>query len=94
MKIDTLTGLVTTWKEENTYCSEPVFVQSPNSIIEDDGIIICSMIKGKPDVTTVGLILFNALDLNLIARVHFTLPGPVPKPLHGSFLPSWEFKAQ
>ena len=25
-------------------------------------------------------------------RVSFKLPGPVPKPLHGSFLPSWDFQ--
>ena len=27
-------------------------------------------------------------------RVSFKLPGPVPKPLHGSFLPSWDFQEE
>jgi len=92
MKIDTLTGGVTSWEEENTYCSEPVFVPSPNSVMEDDGVIISSIIWGKPHVNMAGVIFLNGQDFSLIARVHFSLPGPVPKPLHGCFLPSWQFK--
>ena len=92
MKIDSQTGIVKTWQEENTYCSEPVFVPSPDSAAEDDGVIIFSIIWGKPHVKMAGVIFLKAQDLSLIARAHFKLPGPVPKPLHGCFLPSWEFK--
>ena len=31
-------------------------------------------------------------NLSKYSRVSFKLPGPVPKPLHGSFLPSWDFQ--
>merc|ERR1712106_117779 len=92
MKIDTNTGKVTIWQEENTYCSEPVFIPAPGSMAEDDGVIICSIIWGKPHVNMAGVVFLNAGDLSLIAKVHFKLVGPVPKPLHGCFLPSWEFK--
>ena len=92
MKVDTLSGMVTTWQEENTYCSEPVFVSAPGSTREDDGIIVCSIIWGKPHVNMAGVIFLNAKDMLLTARVQFKLGGPVPKPLHGCFLPSWEFK--
>ena len=92
MKINTMTSKVVAWQEENTYCSEPVFVPSPDSTAEDEGVVICSIIWGKPHVNMAGIVFLNARDMALIARVQFKLQGPVPKPLHGCFLPSWEFK--
>ena len=38
-----------------------------------------------------GLVVLNAEDLVELGRVEFELPGPVPKPLHGCFLPTWDY---
>ena len=85
-------GEVLTWCEENTFCSEPAFVPTPGGTAEDDGVLVTSLIRGKPDVTYTGLLVLNAATLAEVARVEFLLPGPVPKPLHGCFLSSWDFK--
>ena len=92
MKVDTWTGAVMSWGEENVYCSEPVFLPRPGSVDEDDGVIVSSIIWGKPHVSRTGVIFLDARDLTMIGRVHFELTGPVPKPLHGCFMPgSWDF---
>ena len=84
-KIDTLTGVVVSWTEENVYCAEPMFVPSPNCSSEDDGVIVSSLIKGKPDVNYGALLILDAKTMTEIARAEFCLDTPVPKPLHGYF---------
>ena len=51
LKVDTWSGDVITWQEENVYCSEPVFLPCPGSTEEDDGVLVSSIIWGKPDVS-------------------------------------------
>ena len=105
------------WSEENCYCSEPVYISEPEEAREDSGLLICSLLWGKPSVNTTAILILSARDLSPVARlelatkvkslclaglsdtfcllftrVSFKLPGPVPKPLHGSFLPSWDFQ--
>ena len=91
IKVDTRTGAVTTWQEENVYCSEPAFLARPGATREDDGVLIFSIIWGKPHVNWTGVVIIDAGDLSTVARVHFQLSGPVPKPLHGCFISSWDF---
>ena len=91
IKVDTWTGAVTTWQEENVYCSEPAFLARPGATREDDGVLIFSIIWGKPHVNWTGVVIIDAGDLSTVARVHFQLSGPVPKPLHGCFISSWDF---
>ena len=104
---------VQSWSEENCYCSEPVYIAEPGEEHEDSGLLICSLLWGKPRVTSTAILILSARDLSPVARltsiiyrkqnsklcenslhtrVSFKLPGPVPKPLHGSFLPSWDFQ--
>ena len=45
-----ISGEVLTWCQPNTYCSEPVFVPRPDAKSEDDGVLITSVIRGKPEV--------------------------------------------
>ena len=91
MKVDTWTGSVVTWQEENVYCSEPVFLPRPGAKAEDDGVLVFSIIWGKPLVNKTGIVFVDAASLETISRVHFTLSGPVPKPLHGCWVSSWDF---
>ena len=81
-KVDTLTGEVKSFYEENTYCAEPYFVARPGAVAEDDGVLISSMIRGAPEVSWTGLIVLDAKDLKEVARAEFQLKSPVPKPLH------------
>ena len=74
-----------TWAERNTYCAEPMFVANPDSQDEDDGVLISSMIKGKPDVKYTALLILDAKTMTEIGRAEFLLDSPVPKPLHGFF---------
>ncbi len=92
MSVTLSAGEVLSWCEENTFCSEPAFVAAPGAVAEDDGVLVTSLIRGKPDVTYTGLLVLDATTLTEVARVEFLLPGPVPKPLHGCFLGSWDFK--
>ena len=50
LKVDTRTGEVKTWAERNAYCAEPMFVPTPGAEGEDDGVVISTMIRGKPEV--------------------------------------------
>jgi len=84
-KIDTLTGEVKSFYEENTYCAEPFFLPRPGAVAEDDGVLVSSMIRGVPEVSWTGLIVLDAKNLTEIARAEFQLKSPVPKPLHGCF---------
>ena len=91
MKVDTWSGHVSTWQEDNVYCSEPVFLPRPGAREEDDGVLVFSIIWGKPHVNKTGIVFVEASNLETISRVHFNLSGPVPKPLHGCFVSSWDF---
>ena len=90
-----------------------MYIAEPGEEHEDSGLLICSLLWGKPRVTSTAILILSARDLSPVARltsiiyrkqnsklcenslhtrVSFKLPGPVPKPLHGSFLPSWDFQ--
>uniref|UniRef100_A0A336LS11 CSON002372 protein n=1 Tax=Culicoides sonorensis TaxID=179676 RepID=A0A336LS11_CULSO len=85
IKVDTYNKTYRTWCEKNCYPSEPIFIPSPQSNAEDDGIILSSMVWGKELANKVGLLILCAKTLNEIGRAEFTTPGPVPKCLHGWF---------
>ena len=55
------------------------------------GVLVFSIIWGKPLVNKTGIVFVDAASLETISRVHFTLSGPVPKPLHGCWVSSWDF---
>ena len=56
LKVDTETGEVKEWHEKNLYCSEPMFVPSPKSQREDEGILLTSAIRGRTDTNYTALI--------------------------------------
>lgn len=91
IKVDTINKTKLTWCEKNVYPSEPIFVSSPNSQTEDDGIILASMVWGgcggeEAVENKVGLLVLDAKTMQELGRCEFrNLPGPVPKCLHGWF---------
>ena len=56
------------WSEENCYCSEPVYISEPAETKEDSGLLICSLLWGKPSVNTTAILVLSAKDLSPIAR--------------------------
>ncbi|XP_044262087.1 carotenoid isomerooxygenase [Tribolium madens] len=88
IKVDTVTKTSKTWCEHNCYPSEPIFVPRPNCRFEDDGVVLAAMVWGGKDTNHVGLIILDAESFTEVARAEFRTPGPVPKCLHGWFLPN------
>ncbi|KAK5649129.1 hypothetical protein RI129_004021 [Pyrocoelia pectoralis] len=86
--VDTINKTTKTWCEKNCYPSEPIFVPTPNGQGEDDGVILSALIWGCNDTNRVGLIVLNAKTLQEIGRAEFHTSSPVPKCLHGWFLPN------
>jgi len=68
VKVDTQTSKVESWSEENCYCSEPVYISEPAETKEDSGLLICSLLWGKPSVNTTAILVLSAKDLSPIAR--------------------------
>ncbi|XP_047508976.1 carotenoid isomerooxygenase-like isoform X2 [Pieris napi] len=89
IKVDTKTGEILMWWEENSYPSEPIFVPKPDAKDEDDGVIISAVVCGN-DERRVSLLILNAKDLKELARTTFKTPSPAPKCLHGWFIPTKE----
>lgn len=87
IKVDTTNKTRLTWCEFNCYPSEPIFVASPCSEDEDDGVVLSALVWGKEMTNKVGLLILSAKDMKEIGRYEFNTPGPVPKCLHGWFAP-------
>lgn len=76
-----------TWSEPDCYPSEPIFVPSPDTTQEDDGVLLCAIVwGGSAEVERrVGLLVLCAKTLLELGRCVFEAPSQVPKCLHGWF---------
>lgn len=54
---------------------------------EDDGIILSALLWGGTDTNHVGLLVLDANTFSELGRAEFYTSGPIPKCLHGWFLP-------
>ncbi|XP_066152250.1 carotenoid isomerooxygenase isoform X1 [Euwallacea fornicatus] len=88
IKVDVETRTCKTWQQKNCFPGEPIFVPSPNSQFEDDGIILSVMVWGYEDTNHVGLLILDAHSFQEMGRAEFKTPSPVPKCLHGWFFPN------
>lgn len=90
IKVNVKDKTTVTWAEPNCYPSEPIFLPSPDSSSEDDGVILCAMVWGgsKEEENRAGLLVLCAKTLTELGRSVFETPGPVPKCLHGWFAPN------
>lgn len=85
IKVDVVTKKTIIWSELNVFTSEPIFVPSPNAHLEDDGIILASMLWSD-DENKVGLLVLDATTMKEIGRCVFSeLSGPIPNSFHGWF---------
>lgn len=69
------------WQEENSYCGEPVFVEEPGAVDEDQGLLLSMIYNDARKVS--GLIVLDAKTLESRAEIH--LPIYLPFGLHGNF---------
>ncbi|XP_077286396.1 neither inactivation nor afterpotential B [Arctopsyche grandis] len=88
IKVDAVNKNKMTWSEKNCYPSEPIFIPRPNAVDEDDGVVVAALVWGQNRSHEVGLLVLDAKSLKEVARTTFVTPSPVPKCLHGWFLPS------
>ncbi|XP_044744862.1 carotenoid isomerooxygenase isoform X2 [Coccinella septempunctata] len=87
IKVDIHNKTTKKWFESNCYPSEPIFIPSPEAKFEDDGVVLSAMVWGGDDENHAGIIILDARTFTEIARAEFHTPSPVPKCLHGWFLP-------
>lgn len=86
IKVDVMNKTRLTWCENNCYPSEPIFIPSPDSQSEDDGVVLASMVWGNGEENRVGLLVLDAKTFAELGRCEFNeLPTPIPKCLHGWF---------
>lgn len=87
IKVDVTDGSLKSWSEPESYPAEPVFIPSPESVEEDDGIILSSVLH-KHDQKKVTLVALDARSFEEIARAEFFSPGVITPDFHGSFISS------
>lgn len=54
---------------------------------EDEGVVLSALLRAKGLDREVCLLVLDATSFTELGRVEFLAPGPVPKCLHGWFVP-------
>uniref|UniRef100_A0AAR2JXY5 Retinoid isomerohydrolase n=1 Tax=Pygocentrus nattereri TaxID=42514 RepID=A0AAR2JXY5_PYGNA len=83
-KLNVRTKETWVWQEPDSYPSEPLFVQNPDGVDEDDGVLLTIVVCPGAQRPTYCLIL-NAKDLSEIARAEVDVLSPVT--FHGMYKP-------
>ncbi|TNN64919.1 Retinoid isomerohydrolase [Liparis tanakae] len=84
VKLNVKTKETWVWQEPDSYPSEPLFVQTPDGIDEDDGVLLTIVVA--PGSQRPGyLLILNAKDLSEIARAEVECTLPVT--FHGMYKP-------
>ncbi|KAL2097290.1 hypothetical protein ACEWY4_006497 [Coilia grayii] len=84
VKLNVKTKETWVWQEPDSYPSEPLFVQTPDSTDEDDGVLL-SIVVAPANVRATYMIILNAKDLSEIARAEVDIITPVT--FHGMYKP-------
>lgn len=84
IKVDVETKRAKVWKEDGYYPSEPIFVPYPDSVEEDDGVILSAVLTPHQD-KNIFLLILDAKDFTEIARAE--APVQIPYGFHGIFVP-------
>ena len=82
VKIDIANGSCTSWYNEGHYPGEPVFVPSPDSKAEDDGLLLSVVLDTYSNTSY--LLILNASNLGQVAKA--TLPHSILFGYHGTFI--------
>ncbi|XP_046891256.1 beta-carotene oxygenase 2b isoform X1 [Hypomesus transpacificus] len=82
IKMDLKDKSMKVWEQPGLYPSEPIFVPSPDSTEEDDGVILSVVITPNKDKSTFLLVL-DAKSFQELARAD--VPVNIPYGFHGTF---------
>ena len=86
VKVDLSSGDTQYWYEENCFPGEPVFVPSPRSQSDKDGVLLSILLTVSGAESSSDLLFLNAANMTEIARVR--LPESILPGFHGFFDPS------
>lgn len=82
-KVDIDAGSVASWYEPGTFPGEPVFIRTPGTEREDDGVLMSVVLDASGSASF--LLALNATDLTEIARAR--VPHHIPFGFHGGYFP-------
>jgi beta,beta-carotene 9',10'-dioxygenase len=82
VKIDVTDGSSTIWRESACGVGEPVFVAAPDSIAEDDGVVLTIVLDGERGRSF--LLVLDASDMSELARAEVS--HHIPAGFHGSYV--------
>nr|KAG5708348.1 hypothetical protein BaRGS_034379 [Batillaria attramentaria] len=71
------------WQQDAHYPVEPLFLPNPESVEEDDGLVLVPMIDGRAGRSYMAVL--DARDLTLVSEAY--MPTLLPYSLHGRFFP-------
>jgi beta,beta-carotene 9',10'-dioxygenase len=80
-KVDTANGGTTSWSEDGCSPGEPVFVATPGSDREDDGVLLSVVFDSRSGRSF--MLVLDAADLGELARAE--APHHIPYGFHGQF---------
>ena len=81
LKLDVKEKETVVWEDENSYPSEPVFVESPAEDEEDEGVVLSVVIDLEQEKSF--LVVLDAEEFTELGRA--TVDHGIPYPLHGQF---------
>uniref|UniRef100_A0A0N4Z7P8 Beta,beta-carotene 15,15'-monooxygenase n=1 Tax=Parastrongyloides trichosuri TaxID=131310 RepID=A0A0N4Z7P8_PARTI len=86
IKVDTETKEYKTWKKDkNSYLpTEPIFIQSPNGVDEDDGVIIAPIITNYKKGDKSFVVFLDAKTMTEIGRSY--IPAQLPLGFHAMYI--------
>jgi beta,beta-carotene 9',10'-dioxygenase len=84
VRADVLNRTSTNWHEPGCWPGEPVFVNRPDAIDEDDGVLLSVVLDGRRNTSF--LLVLDAADLGELARAQ--VPHHIPFSFHGRFAAS------
>lgn len=87
VKIDVATGETCIFTEDKLYSAAPEFIARPDSVNEDDGVILVQCLNSE-DEKEGYLLILDASNMTELCRATFRTPSSVTMPLHGHFIPA------
>jgi beta,beta-carotene 9',10'-dioxygenase len=81
IKADLVQSKTVTWKQQDSYAGEPIFVPSPSGSEEDDGVVLSVILDAQRSGSF--LLVLNARNFTELARSE--IPHAIPFGLHGRF---------
>lgn len=82
VKLDLEQGTSATWRQEGCYPGEPVFVETPGTLREDDGVVLSVVLDAR--AATSFLLVLDASSFEELARAE--APHHIPFGFHGNYL--------